>query len=278
MNNEIGVKQPLKEIGEICRERGVFFHTDAAQAVGKVPSVAFGFLPFTPPFSHPLRFPHQIPINVQEMKIDLLSISGHKIYGPKGVGALYVSRKPRVRLVPIINGGGQERGHRSGTLPTPLIVGLGAAAAVAKKEMANDRAHAEKLFWRLYKGLTTIPEVTLNGDLESRWWGCLNMSFACVEGESLLMGARNVAVSSGSACTSASLEPSYVLRALGVAEEQAHTSIRFGIGRFTTEREIDFTIETVRREVARLRDLSPLWEMHQEGIDLKTIQWTSEHT
>lgn len=190
-----------------------------------------------------------------------------------------MSRKPRVRLAPLINGGGQERGHRSGTLPTPLCVGLGAAAAVAKREMANDVAHAKHLFQRLLRGLKErIPEITVNGDLDQRWWGCLNVSFAYVEGESLLMGAKSIAVSSGSACTSASLEPSYVLRALGVAEELAHTSLRFGIGRFTTEREVDFTVETLAREVARLRELSPLWEMAQEGIDIKSIQWTSEHT
>jgi len=252
VHNEIGVLQPIEEIGNICRSKGVFFHTDAAQAVGK------------------------IPINVKDMKIDLMSISGHKVYGPKGVGALYVSRKPRVRLVPIINGGGQERGHRSGTLAPPLVVGLGAACRVAKEEMAYDQEHAKKLFMRLYNGLKeNIPEIVINGDMDKRWWGCLNVSFAYVEGESLLMGAKDIAVSSGSACTSASLEPSYVLRALGVEDELAHTSIRFGIGRFTTEAEIDYTIETMTREVTRLRDLSPLWEMAQEGIDLKTIQWSS---
>lgn len=252
VNNEIGVVQPLAEIGKICRDRNVFFHTDAAQAVGK------------------------IPINVRDMNIDLMSISGHKIYGPMGIGALYVGRKPRVRLVPLINGGGQERGLRSGTLAPPLVVGLGTAARLAREDMAFDRAHAERMFWRLLNGLKEqVPDITVNGDLTHRWWGCLNISFAYVEGESLLMGAKDVAVSSGSACTSASLEPSYVLRALGVEDELAHTSIRFGIGRFTTEAEIDFTVKTIAREVARLRELSPLWEMAQEGIDLKTIQWAA---
>lgn len=252
VNNEIGVRQPIEDIGRICRDKGVFFHTDAAQAVGKM------------------------PLDVKAMNIDLMSISGHKLYGPKGVGALYIGRKPRVRLVPLINGGGQERGHRSGTLAPALVVGLGKACQVAAREMDYDARHAERLFRRLYHGLKErVPEITVNGDLDRRWWGCLNVSFAYVEGESLLMGAKNIAVSSGSACTSASLEPSYVLRALGVEDELAHTSIRFGIGRFTTEAEIDFTIETMAREVGRLRDLSPLWEMAQEGIDLKSIQWAS---
>lgn len=254
VNNEIGVLQPLAQIGDLCRKKGVLFHTDAAQAVGKV------------------------PINVQDMKIDLLSISGHKLYGPKGIGALYVGRKPRVRLQPIINGGGQERGHRSGTLPAPLVVGLGEACRVARQEMHADRKRAETLHKRLLEGLQKrITHITVNGNLDHKWWGCLNVSFAYVEGESLLMGAKNVAVSSGSACTSASLEPSYVLRALGVEDELAHTSIRFGIGRFTTEQEIDYTVDVIAKEVGRLRDLSPLWEMVQEGIDLKTIQWSQSH-
>jgi len=251
VNNEIGVRQPIEAIGDMCRSRGVLFHTDAAQAVGKM------------------------PLDVKAMKVDLMSISGHKLYGPKGVGALYVGRKPRVKLVPLINGGGQERGHRSGTLAPPLVVGLGQACLIAQRDMALDAAHTKALSDRLLRGLQErVSDITVNGDLNSRWPGCLNVSFAYVEGESLLMGARDVAVSSGSACTSASLEPSYVLRALGVEDELAHTSIRFGIGRFTTEAEIDFTIETVAREVNRLRELSPLWEMAQEGIDLKTIQWS----
>ncbi|KAF6005211.1 cysteine desulfurase [Cyanidiococcus yangmingshanensis] len=251
VNNEIGTRQPIAEIGQLCRERKVFFHCDAAQAVGK------------------------IPINVEEMKIDLLSISGHKIYGPKGVGALYVRRRPRVRLEPIINGGGQERGLRSGTLPTPLVVGLGAACQVAEQEMERDHAHVVRLSKRLFDGIVErIPHVKLNGSREYGYPGCLNFSFAYVEGESLLMALKTIAVSSGSACTSASLEPSYVLRALGVDEELAHTSIRFGIGRFTTETEIDYAVHMAEKHVQRLRDMSPLWEMVQEGIDLKSIQWT----
>lgn len=251
VNNEIGTRQPIAEIGQLCRERKVFFHCDAAQAVGK------------------------IPINVEEMNIDLLSISGHKIYGPKGVGALYVRRRPRVRLEPIINGGGQERGLRSGTLPTPLVVGLGAACQVAEQEMERDHAHVVRLSKRLFDGIVErIPHVKLNGSREYGYPGCLNFSFAYVEGESLLMALKTIAVSSGSACTSASLEPSYVLRALGVDEELAHTSIRFGIGRFTTETEIDYAVHMAEKHVQRLRDMSPLWEMVQEGIDLKSIQWT----
>ncbi len=254
VQNEIGVIQPLKEIGEICRERKVFFHSDCAQMVGKM------------------------PINVQEMKIDLLSISGHKLYGPKGIGALYVGRRPRVRIDPIFSGGGQERNLRSGTVPTPLVVGLGAACELAKKEMINDHAWAKMLNERLYKGITSkLEHIIVNGDLNKRYPGNLNISFAYVEGESLLMALKNIAVSSGSACTSASLEPSYVLRAIGVDEELAHTSIRFGIGRFTTIEEIDFAIETCVKHVNRLREMSPLWEMVQEGIDLKTIKWTQDH-
>jgi cysteine desulfurase len=251
INNEIGVVQPIEEIGKLCRSKGIFFHTDAAQAVGKV------------------------PIDVNKMNIDLLSISGHKIYGPKGVGALYVRRRPRVRLAPILSGGGQERGFRSGTLPTPLIVGLGRACELASVEMAEDRAHIEKLSRRLYDGITQkIEKVVLNGHPEHRYPGNLNLSFSFVVGESLLMALKEIAVSSGSACTSASLEPSYVLRALGVEEDMAHTSIRFGIGRFTTEEEIDHCIELCIKHVNRLREMSPLWEMVQEGIDLKSIQWT----
>jgi cysteine desulfurase len=254
VNNEIGVVQPLREIGALCRERNVFFHTDAAQMLGK------------------------LPIDVNEMNIDVMSMTGHKIYGPKGVGALYLRRRPRVRIEPQINGGGQERGLRSGTLPHPLVVGLGAAAAIAKEEMAADAARIEFLSDRLLHGITSqIDKVVLNGDAKQRYAGNLNLSFAYVEGESLLMALKNVAVSSGSACTSASLEPSYVLRAIGVDEELAHTSIRFGIGRFTTVEEVDFTIALCVRHVQRLREMSPLWEMVQEGIDIKSIQWSQEH-
>jgi cysteine desulfurase len=251
VNNEIGVIQPLAEIGKICREKGVHFHTDAAQAVGK------------------------IPLDVNAMNIDLMSISGHKIYGPKGIGALYVRRKPRVRLEALIHGGGQERGLRSGTLPTPLCVGIGEAAAIAQREMGAEAERLRFLRDKLLKGITEqLPEVFLNGDLERRIPGNLNLSFAYVEGEGLMMGIKNLSVSSGSACTSASLEPSYVLRALGVEEELAHTSIRFGLGRFTTEQEIDYAVEQVVDAVKRLRAMSPLWEMAQEGIDLKSIEWS----
>lgn len=254
VNNEIGVIQPLKEIGQLCRKHKSLFHTDAAQAVGK------------------------IPLNVNEMNIDLLSISGHKMYGPKGVGALYVRRRPRVRLESIISGGDQERGIRSGTVPVPLAVGLGKAAEICSLEMENDARHIKRLYEKLHKGITQrVPEVYLNGDPLLRYFGNLNLSFAFVEGESLLMGLSEVACSSGSACTSASLEPSYVLRALGVEDELAHTSIRFGIGRFTTDAEVDYTIDLVCRNVERLRELSPLYEMFQEGIDLKSIQWSQEH-
>ncbi len=252
VNNEIGVIQPLAEIGKICREKKVFFHTDAAQAAGK------------------------IPLDVEAMNIDLLSISGHKIYGPKGIGALYVRRKPRVRLVPLIVGGGQERGFRSGTLPTPLCVGLGEAAEIAMKEMDEEAKRLTKLQQRMLKGLQDrLPEIFVNGDLERRIPGNLNISFAYVEGESLMMGIKNLAVSSGSACTSASLEPSYVLRALGVDEELAHTSLRIGLGRFTTEHEVDTAVEELVRHVKKLREMSPLWEMAQEGIDLKSIEWAA---
>lgn len=250
INNEIGVTQPLAAIGELCRARRIFFHTDAAQAAGKV------------------------PLDVNALHIDAMSISGHKMYGPKGVGALYVRRRPRVRLEPLFSGGGQERGLRSGTVPTPLVVGLGAAAAVAKAEMARDAAHVERLSARLLGGLRArLPAIVLNGDHAARYAGNLNISFAYVEGESLLMGLKDVAVSSGSACTSASLEPSYVLRALGVEEDLAHTSLRFGIGRFTTEEEIDHAIAATVKHVNKLRDMSPLWEMVQEGVDIKKISW-----
>lgn len=251
-NNEIGVIQPLKEIGQICRENGAFFHTDAAQIIGKM------------------------DIDVDAMNIDLLSISGHKIYGPKGIGALYVRRKPRVRMQAIISGGGQERGMRSGTLPTPLCVGLGEACAIARLEMIEEMPRIERLTNRLYEGITErLSHVYLNGDRVLRIPGNLNLSFAYVEGEGLMMGVKELSVSSGSACTSSSLEPSYVLRALGVEDEMAHTSIRFGIGRFTTEFEIERTIDMVVKAVERLRTLSPLWEMAQDGIDIKSIQWAN---
>uniref|UniRef100_A0A0C9SB05 cysteine desulfurase n=1 Tax=Wollemia nobilis TaxID=56998 RepID=A0A0C9SB05_9CONI len=250
VNNEIGVIQPVAEIGEICRQNKVFFHTDAAQAAGK------------------------IPVNVDEMKVDLMSISGHKIYGPKGIGALYIRRRPRVRVEPQMNGGGQERGLRSGTVPTPLAVGMGAASELALKEMLFDHMHISGLQDRLLKGIKgQLDGVVINGSTEHRYAGNLNLSFAYVEGESLLMGLKEVAVSSGSACTSASLEPSYVLRALGVEEDMAHTSIRFGIGRFTTAEEVDKAVSLTVDQVKKLREMSPLWEMVQEGIDIKNIQW-----
>lgn len=252
INNEIGVIQPLKEIGAICRAKGVFFHTDAAQAFGK------------------------IPLNVEEMNIDLMSISAHKIYGPKGIGALYVRRRPRIRMEALINGGGQERGMRSGTLPTPLVVGFGEAADIALKEMNQDASRVRFLSDKFLNAiLDKVPDVFLNGDREQRWPGNINLSFAYIEGESMIMAIKDLAVSSGSACTSASLEPSYVLRSIGVGEELAHTSIRFGIGRFTTEAEIDKAIEIVTQSIDRLRAMSPLWEMAQEGIDITKIQWAA---
>ncbi|TPX31686.1 cysteine desulfurase [Synchytrium microbalum] len=253
VNNEIGVIQPLKEIGAMCRSRKIYFHTDAAQAVGK------------------------IPIDVNSMNIDLLSISGHKLYGPKGIGALYVRRRPRVRLEPLQSGGGQERGLRSGTVPAPLVVGLGEACRIAKQEMAYDSSRIQKLSTRLISGITSrVEHVVRNGDPDASYPGCVNLSFAYVEGESLLMALKEIALSSGSACTSASLEPSYVLRALGAADDMAHSSIRFGMGRFTTEREVDYAVQRVVQHVDRLRELSPLWEMVQEGIDINKIQW-SQH-
>lgn len=231
VNNEIGVVQPLREIGLICREKGAFFHTDAAQMVGK------------------------LPIDVNDMNIDLMSISGHKLYGPKGIGALYLRRRPRVRIEPQMSGGGQERGLRSGTLPTALTVGLGEAARIAKAELPYDLERVKRLGDRLYNGVVQrVPDVVLNGSKQHRFPGNLNMSFAYVEGESLLMALKDIAVSSGSACTSASLEPSYVLRALGVDDDMAHTSIRFGIGRFTTEKEVDYAIDLADTHVKRLRD------------------------
>lgn len=253
VNNEIGVIQPIQEIAKLCKEKKVYLHTDAAQAAGK------------------------IPIDVNKMGIDLMSLTGHKIYGPKGIGALYVRRRPRVRIEAQMNGGGQERGLRSGTVPTPLAVGFGKACQVAMEEMQNDRKHIEKLGHRLKQGIMDkLDSVVLNGaeDIQNRYPGNINLSFACVEGESLIMGLKDIAISSGSACTSASLEPSYVLRALGVDEEMAHTSLRFGIGRFTTEEEIDRAIELTVQCVNKLRELSPLWELAQQGVDLKTIQWT----
>lgn len=252
VNNEIGVIQPLAEIGKICRANGVFFHTDAAQAIGK------------------------IPLDVNAMNIDLLSISGHKIYGPKGVGALYVRRKPRVRIKALINGGGQERGMRSGTLPTPLCVGLGEACKIAKLEMDKDYSHVKNLADKmLQKFEANLEQIFVNGDLQMRYPGNLNISFGYVEGEGLMMAIKELAVSSGSACTSASLEPSYVLRALGVSEDMAHTSLRIGIGRFTTEAEIDKASELIINAVKKLREMSPLWDMVQQGIDLSTIQWAA---
>ena len=252
VNNEIGVIQPMAEIGNITRERGVLFHTDAAQAFGK------------------------IPLDVEAMNIDLMSISGHKIYGPKGIGALFVRRRPRVRLEPLISGGGQERGMRSGTLPTPMVVGLGEAARLAKEEMQEETARIRYLSEKFLKAvMDDVPDVYLNGDREQRWPGCINLSFAYIEGESMIMAIKNLAVSSGSACTSASLEPSYVLRSIGVGEDLAHTSIRFGIGRFTTEAEVDEAIKLVTGSIEKLRAMSPLWEMVQEGVDISKIEWAA---
>ncbi|KAK4104217.1 cysteine desulfurase [Parathielavia hyrcaniae] len=250
VNNEIGVIQPIAEIGSICRENKVFFHTDAAQAVGK------------------------IPIDVNAMNVDLMSISSHKIYGPKGIGACYVRRRPRVRLEPLISGGGQERGLRSGTLAPALVVGFGEACRIAAEELEYDHTRIKALSDRLLNGLLAMPHTSQNGDPEHFYPGCVNVSFAYIEGESLLMALKDIALSSGSACTSASLEPSYVLRALGNSDENAHSSIRFGIGRFTTEAEIDYVLKAVKARVGFLRELSPLWELVQEGVDLNTIEWT----
>jgi cysteine desulfurase len=252
VNNEIGVIQPLKEIGRICREKGVFFHSDIAQGYGK------------------------IPIDVEECNIDLASISGHKIYGPKGVGALYVRRKPRIRLLPIMSGGGQERGMRSGTVATPLVVGLGKAAEIASLEMHSELIRISELANLFMKKIhDNLADVFLNGDKTHRYPGNINLSFSYVEGESMILAIKELAVSSGSACTSSSLEPSYVLKALGLDDELAHTSIRFGIGRFTTKEEVEYAANLVISKVANLRDLSPLWEMVQEGIDLKQIKWSA---
>jgi cysteine desulfurase len=252
-NNEIGTLNPIKEIGKLCKSKGVLFHTDAVQAVGKV------------------------PVDVEEMGIDLMSLSGHKIYGPKGIGALYVRRKdPRVRLEPIIDGGGQERGMRSGTLAVTNIVGLAKACELCRQEMPAEAKRLFALRERLRIGITSrLEEVHLNGHPIERLPGNLNLSFAYVEGEAMMMGIKNIAVSSGSACTSASLEPSYVLKALGVGDELAHSSIRFGLGRFNTQEEVDFVIDDVVKAVSHLREMSPLYEMAKEGIDLKTVQWAS---
>ncbi|ODV67746.1 mitochondrial cysteine desulfurase [Hyphopichia burtonii NRRL Y-1933] len=253
VNNEIGVIQPLKEIGKICRENKVFFHTDAAQAYGK------------------------IDIDVNDMNIDLLSISSHKIYGPKGIGAAYIRRRPRVRLDPIITGGGQERGLRSGTLSPPLVAGFGEAARIISEDMKYDQAHITRLAEKLKAGLLSIPSTQFNGvlsDPSKQYDGCVNISFAYIEGESLLMALKDIALSSGSACTSASLEPSYVLHALGADDALAHSSIRFGIGRFTTEAEVDYVIQAINERVEFLRKMSPLWEMVQDGIDLDSIEWS----
>ena len=251
VNNEIGVIQDIPAIGALCREKGILLHVDAAQATGRV----------------------EIDMNV--LPIDLMSMTAHKTYGPKGMGALFVRRKPRVRLEAQMHGGGHERGMRSGTLPTHQIVGMGEAFRIAKEEMAESNAKARALQQRLLDGLKDIEEVYINGSVEHRVPQNLNMSFNFVEGESLIMGIKGLAVSSGSACTSASLEPSYVLRALGRSDELAHSSLRMTIGRFTTEEEIDYAIATIRENVARLRELSPLWEMHQDGIDISTIQWAA---
>lgn len=251
VNNEIGVIQPIAEIGELLRSKGILFHVDAAQATGK------------------------IDIDLSKLKIDLMSFSAHKTYGPKGIGALYVRRKPRVRLEAQMHGGGHERGMRSGTLPTFLIVGMGEAFRLARLEMKSENERIRALRDRLLKGLSDLPEIYVNGDLEHRVPHNLNISFAYVEGESLIMAVKDIAVSSGSACTSASLEPSYVLRALGLNDELAHSSIRFSIGRFTTAEEIDFTVDLLHKQIGRLRELSPLWEMVQEGIDLNTVQWAA---
>ncbi len=251
VNNEIGVIQDIAAIGEICRPKGIIFHCDAVQAVGK------------------------IEIDLQKLKVDLMTVTAHKVYGPKGIGAQYVRRKPRVRIEPQIHGGGHERGMRSGTLATHQIVGMGEAFRIARLEMAAENERIRSLRDRLWNGLSEIEEVHLNGDLDQRIPGNLNVSFNFVEGESLIMGIKEIAVSSGSACTSASLEPSYVLRALGRSDELAHSSIRFTIGRFNTAEEIDFTVDLLKRKIAKLRELSPLWDMYKEGVDLNTVQWAA---
>ena len=251
VNNEIGVIQDIETLGEICREKGVIFHVDAAQATGKV------------------------EIDLQKLKVDLMSFSAHKTYGPKGIGALYVRRKPRIRIEAQMHGGGHERGMRSGTLATHQIVGMGEAFRIAKEEMATENERIRMLRDRLYRGLNTMEEVYVNGDMDARVPHNLNISFNFVEGESLIMAIKDVAVSSGSACTSASLEPSYVLRALGRNDELAHSSIRFTVGRFTTEREVDYVVDLLKSKIGKLRDLSPLWEMYKDGVDLNSIQWAA---
>ena len=251
VNNEIGVIQDIDAIGRICREKGVIFHVDAAQATGKM------------------------PIDLKTLPVDLMSFSAHKTYGPKGIGALYVRRKPRIRLEAQMHGGGHERGMRSGTLATHQIVGMGEAFRIAREEMATENERIRMLRDRLYAGLKDIEEVHLNGDMDQRVPHNLNVSFNFVEGESLIMAIKDLAVSSGSACTSASLEPSYVLRALGRSDELAHSSIRFSIGRFTTEEEVDYAIKLLHEKIGKLRELSPLWEMFKEGIDLNTVQWAA---
>jgi cysteine desulfurase len=251
VNNEIGVIQDIETIGEICREKGIIFHVDAAQSTGKA------------------------PIDLQKLKVDLMSFSAHKTYGPKGIGALYVRRKPRVRIEAQMHGGGHERGMRSGTLATHQIVGMGEAFRIAREEMATENERVRMLRDKLLNGLKEIEETYVNGDMEQRVPHNLNISFNFVEGESLIMAVKDVAVSSGSACTSASLEPSYVLRALGRNDELAHSSIRFTVGRFTTEQDVDYVINLLKTKIAKLRELSPLWEMHQDGIDLSTIQWAA---
>ncbi|MCL1048329.1 IscS subfamily cysteine desulfurase [Shewanella abyssi] len=249
VNNEIGVIQDIDAIGELCRSRKIVFHVDAAQSVGK------------------------LPIDVRKTKVDLMSISAHKMYGPKGIGALYVSRKPRIRLEAAMHGGGHERGMRSGTLATHQIVGFGEAAAIAKTDMESDNQRIRRLRDKLWNGINHIEETYINGDKDQRHCGSLNVSFNFVEGESLMMALKDLAVSSGSACTSASLEPSYVLRALGLNDEMAHSSIRFSLGRFTTDEEIDHAIETIKESIGNLREMSPLWEMFKDGIDLDSVQW-----
>ena len=251
VNNEIGVIQDIEKIGELCRSRKIVFHVDAAQSVGK------------------------IDINLQELKVDLMSISAHKMYGPKGIGALYVRRKPRIRLEAQMHGGGHERGMRSGTLATHQIVGMGEACRIAKEEIAKDLAHVTAMRDRLWNGVKSMEQVFVNGDKDQRYPGNLNISFNFVEGESLIMSLKDLAVSSGSACTSASLEPSYVLRALGLNDEMAHSSIRFSFGRFTTEEEVDYAIELIQKAITHLREMSPLWEMYQDGIDLDSVEWVA---
>ncbi len=251
VNNEIGVIQDIAKIGEIARERGILFHVDAAQSAGKV------------------------DIDLQSMKVDLMSFSAHKIYGPKGIGALYVRRKPRVRIEAQTHGGGHERGMRSGTLATHQIVGMGEAFRIAKAEMATENTRLKSLRDKLYNGLNDMEEVYVNGDLECRVAGNLNLSFNYVEGESLIMALKDIALSSGSACTSASLEPSYVLRAIGRSDELAHSSLRFTMGRFTTEEEVDYIIDLIRERVTKLRELSPLWDMYKDGIDISKVKWAA---